>query len=153
MKEHTYDVRVTWTGNTGEGTKTYRSYRRDHEIASREKPAIAGSSDPAFLGDPSRYSPEELLVSTLSSCHMLWYLHLSAVNRIVVREYEDRPFGKMRENDDGSGEFTEVTLNPRVKLGPGSDVEKANALHAEAHRFCFIARSVNFPVKLAPQFE
>ena len=151
MKEHTYELRMTWTGNTGDGTRSYRRYRRDHEIVGGNKPPVLGSSDPAFLGDPSRYSPEELLVSTLSSCHMLWYLHLCAVNRQVVLAYEDRPLGKMREHDNGTGEFTEVTLRPRVTLARESDPAKAAELHGNAHEFCFIARSVNFAVKIVPE--
>ena len=76
MKRHTYQTQVDWTGNTGEGTKTYQGYGRDHTITSDGKARIQGSSDPAFRGDATRYNPEELLVASLSACHMLWYLHL-----------------------------------------------------------------------------
>jgi organic hydroperoxide reductase OsmC/OhrA len=71
MKQHTYKVQVKWTGNAGKGTKTYKDYRRDHIIASEGKPQIQGSSDPSFRGDAARYNPEELLVASLSTCHML----------------------------------------------------------------------------------
>ncbi len=84
MKKHTYLCDVEWTGNDGEGTKTYKSYRRDHVITSEGKPPIPASSDPSFSGDKERYNPEELLVAALSSCHMLWYLHLCAVNKIIA---------------------------------------------------------------------
>ena len=150
MKQHTYEIQVDWTGNTGQGTKTYKSYRRDHTIASNGKPPIQGSSDPSFRGDPSRYNPEELLVASLSACHMLSYLHLCAVNHIMVVEYRDAASGVMQENSDGSGEFKEVVLRPTVKLSPGDDPSKALALHHEAHHLCFIARSVNFPVEVVP---
>jgi len=89
MKQHTYAVRVDWTGNSGEGTKTYRGYRRDHIIVSSGKHPIQGSSDPAFRGDAKRYNPEELLVASLSSCHMLWYLHLCSANQVTVVDYKD----------------------------------------------------------------
>lgn len=151
MKRHAYETTIEWTGNDGEGTRTYRSYRRDHVITVVGKPPLAGSSDPAFRGDPSRYSPEDLLVASLSSCHMLWYLHLCAVNQIVVTGYRDVAGGVMQERDDGSGAFVEVVLRPRVTIGAGSDVAKAHALHHEAHRFCFIANSVNFPVRCEPE--
>lgn len=150
MKQHVYEIRVDWTGNTGEGTKTYRAYGRDHVITAPGKPALAGSSDPAFRGDPSRYSPEDLLVASLSSCHMLWYLHLCAVNQIVVIDYQDNATGLMDEQADGAGAFAAVVLRPQVTLTAGSDATKALALHEEAHRFCFIANSVKFPVKLEP---
>ena len=151
MKHHTYNVRVDWTGNDGEGTKTYKGYRRDHTIASEGKPPIQGSSDPAFRGDRARYNPEELLVASLSSCHMLWYLHLCSANGVTVLEYSDAASGDLQEGNDGSGEFVRVLLRPAVKLAAGDDRTKALALHSEAHRLCFIARSVNFPVDLAPE--
>ncbi len=150
-KHHTYDVTITWTGNDGSGTETYRSYRRDHIIMAEGKPAIAASSDPSFRGNPSRYNPEELLVASLSACHMLWYLHLCAVNGIRVRDYSDATHGIMEETGDGGGAFARVILRPRVAIGAGGDHAKAVGLHEDAHRLCFIARSVNFPVECAPE--
>jgi organic hydroperoxide reductase OsmC/OhrA len=151
VKQHTYEVQVDWTGNDGEGTKTYKCFRRDHSISSAGKPQIPGSSDPSFRGDRSRYNPEELLVASLSSCHMLWYLHLCAVNHVTVVDYRDVPSGMMNENNDGSGEFVRVILKPKVRISAGGDRAKALALHDEAHQFCFIARSVKFPVELVPE--
>ena len=153
MKNHTYEVRLEWTGNDGDGTETYKSYRRDHTIVGEGKPEIPGSSDPSFRGDRSRYNPEELLVAALSSCHMLWYLHLCAVNLITVVEYRDAASGVMREDSDGSGEFVRVVLKPRVTVSAGNDQAKAVELHHEAHRLCFIARSVNFPVEVVPEIK
>lgn len=150
MKRHTYRAEVEWTGNDGAGTANYRSYRRDHVVSAGAKTPIAASSDPVFRGDPSRYNPEELLVASLSSCHLLWYLHLCAVNGVVVTAYRDEAEGEMAETPDGAGEFTRVTLRPRITISAG-DPEKARALHPEAHRFCFIARSVKFPVACEPE--
>lgn len=150
MKLHTYEVQVDWTGNDGAGTKTYGGYRRDHVIMAEGKPQIPGSSDPAFRGDRSRYNPEELLVASLSSCHMLWYLHLCAESHVTVVEYRDAAYGEMQENDDGSGEFVRVVLRPAVRIAAGDDRATALALHREAHRLCFIARSVRFAVDIAP---
>ena len=147
MKTHAYATSLQWTAE-GEGTTSYRSYRRDFTIASPGKPPIAGSSDPAFRGDPSRYNPEELLVASLSACHMLWYLHLCSTKRIVVLAYRDNAIGTMRESADGSGEFQRVELRPVVAIVPEGDQARALALHEEAHRLCFIARSVNFPVEV-----
>jgi organic hydroperoxide reductase OsmC/OhrA len=151
LRQHTYEISVDWTGNDGDGTKTYKSYRRDHTITSAGKPLIPGSSDPHFRGDAARYNPEELLVASLSACHMLWYLHFCSVNQVTVLDYHDAASGLMQEADEGSGAFTRVLLKPVVKIAAGDDRETALALHHDAHRFCFIANSVNFPVEVAPQ--
>ena len=150
-KQHTYSVSVTWTGNTGSGTSRYNSYSRDYTVASPGKPDIAGSSDPAFRGDPKRYNPEDLLVVALSSCHMLSYLHLAAVGSVVVTNYVDDAGGVMTQDAKGSGAFTRVTLWPKVTITAASDAAKARELHHAAHEVCFIANSVNFPVDCEPE--
>jgi organic hydroperoxide reductase OsmC/OhrA len=147
---HHYKATTTWVGNRGTGTSDYKGYDRNHDIAIDGKEILKCSSDPGFRGDKTRQNPEELLVASLSGCHMLWYLHLSAVNGVVVMEYRDEAHGSMEENKDGSGQFTEVTLSPRVTVKDRSMIEKANALHHEANRMCFIARSVKFPVHHKP---
>jgi organic hydroperoxide reductase OsmC/OhrA len=150
-RTHTYEIRTTWRGNRGSGTSSYTAYSRDHEIAIAGKAApLPGSSDAAFRGDASRYSPEELLVSALSGCHMLWFLHLCADAGISVTAYEDSAHGVMRENADGSGAFVDVVLNPEVSLADASRTDEAEQLHHKAHAMCFIARSVNFPVSVRP---
>ena len=152
-RDHAYVVTINWTGNRGSGTSAYRAYARAHEIAAQGKPPIPASSDPAFQGDRTRYNPEELLVASLSSCHMLWYLHLCSAEGILVQAYEDIAEGVMTERPDGGGGFVEVVLAPEITLSPGSDVDRARALHADAHRKCFIANSVNFPVRHEPVFH
>lgn len=148
-KAHHYQLSVQWTGNTGHGTRSYHSYERSHTISAKGKPKIAASSDPAFLGDASRYNPEELLLASLSGCHMLWFLHLCSDKGIVVIDYTDEPAGTMIETESG-GRFSEVTLKPQVMITDAALVDKANKLHAEANRLCFIANSVNFPVRHEP---
>jgi organic hydroperoxide reductase OsmC/OhrA len=149
-RQHHYAITVRWTGNLGTGTSDYRAYSRDHEIAATSKPEIAGSSDPLFRGDRARWNPEELLVASLSTCHQLWYLHLAAQAGIVVTAYVDQAEGTMEEQPDGSGRFTRVVLRPAVTVRAGSDVERATALHHDAHTKCFVANSVNFPVACEP---
>lgn len=148
---HRFDTTVTWTGNLGTGTSGYRDYSRNHDIAGAGKSAlIAGSSDPAFRGDQTRYNPEELLVASVSACHMLWVLHLCAQAKITVVEYVDQASGTMTLNPDGSGQFSEVTLRPRITvLESGRDAD-LTAVNQKAHDLCFIARSVNFPVRHEP---
>ena len=150
-KSHHYRSTVTWTGNRGSGTLDYRAYSRDHQIRVGDKePTIPGSSDPAFRGDAARYNPEELFLASLSSCHMLWYLHLAAVSGVVVLEYTDRAEGTMEEGEDGSGRFTSVTLRPEVRVAEESQLSVAEALHERAGEKCFLAASVNFPVRYRP---
>jgi organic hydroperoxide reductase OsmC/OhrA len=150
QRTHRYHVEVTWTGNRGQGTTGYRDYDRTLEVRGDGKPPIPGSSDPVFRGEPERWNPEELLVVALSQCHLLWYLHLAAVAGVVVVAYADSPVGTMVEGDDGGGRFTEVVLRPSVTVAGADMVDKAASLHARAHELCFIANSVNFPMRHEP---
>ncbi len=152
-RDHIYTVTTTWRGNTGAGTSGYRTYERAHDVSAPGKPLIPASSDPAFRGDRRRYNPEEMLVASLSSCHMLWYLHLCSTEGIVVQAYEDIAEGVMVEQRDGGGAFSEVVLQPEITLAPGADLPRARALHADAHAKCFIANSVNFPIRHEPVFH
>jgi organic hydroperoxide reductase OsmC/OhrA len=147
-KNHTYDILTRWTGNLGTGTSGYGAYGRDHELHSPNKAVpLLGSSDPAFRGDASRYNPEELLVASVSACHMLWYLHLCADAGVVVVDYVDAAQGTMVVDEDGKGQFTEVVLRPCVTITQGEQEGVALGLHHDAHRLCFIANSVKFPVR------
>jgi organic hydroperoxide reductase OsmC/OhrA len=151
MKKHNYQITIEWTGNQGTGTSDYKSYNRNHKISSEGKyDKINGSSDPSFLGDKTKYNPEDLFLSSLSSCHMLWYLHLCATNKIVITEYVDNARGVMEIMENGIGKFVEVTLYPTVKIENAAMISKANELHAEATKMCFIANSCNFKVKHNP---
>ncbi len=153
-REHLYRTTMRWTGNTGTGTSDYRAYSRDHEWSCAGKVApVPGSSDAHFRGDATRYNPEELLVAALSNCHLLAYLHLCAVNGVVVTAYEDDASGTMVEAEDGGGRFTGVELRPLVTITAASDRARALDLHEEAAKLCFIARSVNFPVTHSPRIK
>lgn len=151
-KTHQYEVQVTWTGDTGTGTSGYRDYKRDHDVSAPGKDVIAGSSDPAFRGDPARWNPEELQVAAVSQCHMLWFLHLCSAEGIVVTGYTDRPQGTMVESPDGGGRFEEVVLRPEATLADPATATRALELHERAHQLCFIANSVNFKISHAPVF-
>ncbi|HEY9180145.1 MAG TPA: OsmC family protein [Candidatus Baltobacteraceae bacterium] len=149
---HRFTTELAWTGNRGTGTSSYRAYGRDHEITAPGKTlAIPASSTPAFRGDAGRYNPEELLIGSLSGCHMLWFLHLCAQAGITVTAYADNAEGTMHVNGDGSGEFTEVVLHPRAQYAQAPAREQIEKLHHRAHELCFIARSVNFPVRCNPE--
>lgn len=146
MKQHNYQARIEWTGNKGSGTSGYRDYERSHTIEVEGKPAIETSSDPSFRGDASKYNPEELFLASLSSCHMLWFLHLCSVEGIIVTDYLDEPTGIMEEESDGRGRFTSVTLNPLVTVMEERMQDKLDSIHHEANKMCFIANSCNFKI-------
>jgi organic hydroperoxide reductase OsmC/OhrA len=151
-REHYYRMSTRWTGNLGSGTSAYRAYSRDYEVTAAGKRApISGSSDPVFRGDRSRYNPEELLLGSLSACHMLWVLHLCADAGIVVTEYIDDAEGEMVEHKDGSGEFKRAVLKPKMKITDAARASDVVAIHHKAHELCAMARSVNFEVACEPE--
>lgn len=149
---HDYSARVVWTGNRGEGTAHYRAYDRTWDIAVPGKPVVHCSNDPLLGGDPGKMNPEDLLLSALSACHMLWYLHYASDAGLRVLAYEDSPLGRGEVGPGGAGRFVKATLRPRVTLPEGSDLEAAEAIHHRIHAVCFIARSVSFPVDYEPEF-
>jgi organic hydroperoxide reductase OsmC/OhrA len=148
-EQHDYTARLIWTGARHGPSTSYQSYSREHEFQCGDKPAIALSADPHFRGDKTLYNPEELFVAALSSCHMLSYLAECARAGVHVIAYEDDARGVMTMRD-GKLRFTEVVLRPRVTVAPGTDIERATALHEPAHADCYIASSVNFPVRHEP---
>lgn len=150
--EHEYQTSLVWEGNLGVGTAEYSGYDRSYRIRVAGKPDLLGSADPAFRGAEDRYNPEDLLVASLSACHMLSYLALCARRRISVVEYRDQARAVMKTTADGGGRFESVSLNPRMSISDPSREEEALELHEEAHRLCFIANSCNFPVFHKPEF-
>jgi len=151
MGKHHYKITTEWTGNKGSGTLDYRSYSRDHLIFDENKETkILGSSDSAFSGDPKKYNPEDLLIASLSSCHMLWYLHLCADHQIIVTDYIDEASGTLEIPRAKGGRFKEVTLNPKVTIANKDKKDLAMELHKRANEECFIANSCSFPIHHEP---
>ncbi len=145
-KQQNYKLTVKWTGNTGKGTTDKDSYERSHEVIVKGKQKLRCSSDSNYKGDKSKNNPEDLLLASLSACHMLWFLHFCALEGVVVIDYVDNAEGKMIQTTNGAGYFTEAILNPTVIVQHSSMINKANDLHKKASEFCFIANSVRFPV-------
>jgi len=149
---HEYPSNITWTGNRGAGTAGYRAYDRTWDIDIPGKAVVHCSNDPLLGGDAGKMNPEDLLISALSACHMLWYLHYASDAGIVVTAYRDAPVGIGEVSAGGAGRFTAAVLRPQVTLRAGADVDTATAIHHRIHQVCFIARSVNFPVSYEPTF-
>ncbi len=145
-KQHEYSSRIQWTGNRGTGTRTYRGYDRTWDIAIPGKPVVHCSNDPLLGGDPGLANPEDLLLSSLAACHMLWYLHYASEAGIVVESYRDEPVGIGESSPNGAGRFVRAILKPHIVVRADSDLAKADAIHHRIHEVCFIARSVNFPI-------
>jgi organic hydroperoxide reductase OsmC/OhrA len=146
MTEHGYSSRIAWTGNRGDGTIRYRGYDRTWDIITPGKPIISCSNDPLLGGDPALPNPEDLLLSALAACHMLWYLHYASADGIVVTAYQDTPIGIGETAPSGAGRFLKAMLKPHITLAAGSDLAAADAIHGRIHAVCFLARSVNFPI-------
>jgi organic hydroperoxide reductase OsmC/OhrA len=147
--DHRFVASVTWTGNRGAGTTGYRDYGREHVVSIAGKPEIHGSAARVFHGDVDRWNPEEMLIASLAQCHLLSYLYVAVANGIVVEDYTDAAEGILVTTPEGAGRFREVVLRPVVTISAG-DPEVAQRIHAEANRLCFIASSVNFPVRHEP---
>jgi organic hydroperoxide reductase OsmC/OhrA len=151
-KLHDFTSNIVWTGNKGSGTAHYRGYERTWDVCVPGKEVIHCSNDPLLGGDPSKMNPEDLLISALSACHMLWYLHLVSNAKIVVTAYADNPVGHGETSPNGAGRFLSAVLRPTITVLEGADISAAAALHEKVHEYCFIARSVNFPVRCEPRF-
>jgi organic hydroperoxide reductase OsmC/OhrA len=145
-KQQPFTSTIIWTGDRGQGTAEYHGYDRTWEVRTPGKPVIQCSNDPLLGGDPARPNPEDLLLASLSACHMLWYLHLACKAGIVVTSYADEPVGMGETSPNGAGRFLRATLRPTIGLRSGADLTTADALHRTIHQYCFIARSVNFPI-------
>lgn len=150
---HDYTTRVEWTGNTGNGTLDYHGYLRTWDMTTPGKPVVHCSNDPLLGGDAALHNPEDLLICAVSSCHMLWYLHLASTAGVVVEGYVDEPVATGEVSANGAGRFISVTLQPRITLAPGMDRARADAVHGQIHQYCFIARSLNFPVTIKASYE
>lgn len=147
LGEHHYALTATWTGDLGTGTSGYRTYSRDVTLSVEGKPDVLASADKPFRGDPARWNPEDLLLGALSQCHLLSYLHACVTAGVVVTSYRDEATGVMRENGRNGGSFTEVMLRPQVTVADASMLAAAERAHEDAHEWCFIAQSMNFPVR------
>jgi organic hydroperoxide reductase OsmC/OhrA len=150
MAAHNYNATITWTGAAKGPTANYASFSRDYTATISGKAVIKGSADPSYKGDPALHNPEDMLLMALGACHMLTYLAYAALKKVVVVSYEDAATGTL-EVERTTGQFKEVVLHPVVTIAKGSDAALAQALHEDAHRDCFIARSVNFTVRHEPK--
>lgn len=144
--KHLFKAAINWTSNQNPSDSTKRFYSKSHQVKIEGKPLLNVSAAKAFKGDPELYNPEDLLLSSLVSCHMMSYLYVCSQNGIEVLEYSDHAEAILEVNPDGSGRFVAVRLKPKVKISNLDKIELAIELHIKANKLCFIANSCNFPV-------
>jgi organic hydroperoxide reductase OsmC/OhrA len=140
--KHLFKAEAKWISNKNE--KGFVS--KNHEIIIEGKPVLNVSAAKAFKGAPELYNPEDMLLSSLVSCHMMSYLYVCGQNGIEVLSYSDNAEAALEVEFDGSGRFTEVRLNPKVTIVNPDKIQLALELHKKANKLCFIANSCNFPI-------
>jgi len=153
MKTHTYSAKLIWDGNSGKGTASYAAYNRSYHAVIPGKADLHGSADPVFRGDKAKHNPEDLLLTAISACHMLFYLFLCARKQVCVVEYQDDVQGSLRIQDSGGGHFERVSLHPVVVIQDKNNLDLAYQLHNKAHELCFIANSCNGFIEVSPDIR
>ena len=144
--KHLFKASINWTSSQNQQQSEKKFYSKSHKIKLEGKPILIVSAAKAFKGNPELYNPEDLLLSSLVSCHMMSYLYVCSQNGIEVLEYSDNAEATLEVSPDGSGRFVEVTLNPKITISNSNQIQQALDLHQKANQLCFIANSCNFPV-------
>lgn len=144
--KHLFKVALNWIKKEPSTDRTIRFYNKTHHISIEGKQDLEVSAAKAFKGDPTIYNPEDLLLSSLTSCHMMSYLYCCTQYKIDVISYTDHSDATLVVNADGSGKIIEVNLFPEVVIADETQIDLALSLHKKANELCFIANSCNFPV-------
>jgi organic hydroperoxide reductase OsmC/OhrA len=144
--KHLFKAKLNWFSAKKEEVSTSKIYSKSHTVTIEGKPILNVSAAKAFKGDPTLYNPEDLLLSSIVSCHMMSYLYVCAQNGIEVLSYTDNAEATLEVSDNGSGRFIEVRLYPKVVIKQKEKIAEALRLHQKANELCFMANSCNFPV-------
>lgn len=126
------------------------TYSRNHSVMLNGGQRVNVSASVEFKGDSSCADPEQMLVSAVSSCHMLFFLAIADYQGYLVESYEDDPVGYLESNDRKSMEVTRIELSPRIAFGGDKvpDQKVISRIHASAHRSCFIRNSITAEVTI-----
>jgi organic hydroperoxide reductase OsmC/OhrA len=145
MAEH--HIHLAW--DKGDAPFTYNDYPRNHALSFKNgQETVIASAAPAYKGDATKADPEDLLVASLSSCHMLSFLAIANKKKVTVTAYEDDAVGFL-ENDNGTLWIARVILRPKVTCD--ADAGTLAQIHHLAHEACFIANSVKTDVRIEPR--
>jgi len=144
MSEH--HITLDWQRHTPDFE--LRSYNRDHTATFKNGEKVGMSSAAAYRGNAEKVDPEEMLVASLSSCHMLTFLAIAAGKKFIVDSYVDKAVGHLEKNEQGKNAITRVELRPKITFADGHapDAHALEELHHKAHEECFIANSVTTKV-------
>lgn len=138
-----FTAQLKWSLNTSENVK-------NHTVHFIKEKSIAVSAAKKFKGDAALVNPEELILSSLMSCHMMSYQYVCNKAGINLISYEDEAALTLAVANDGSGRITKATLRPKCNIADTDDETLAIQLHDKAHQLCFIANSCNFPISILP---
>jgi organic hydroperoxide reductase OsmC/OhrA len=147
-----YEAQIVWRCD---GDFASNRYSRRHEWRFDGGAVVAGSASPQIvpepLSDAAAVDPEEALVASAASCHMLWLLSLARAAGLSVESYCDKAEAEMGRIAPGRTAITRITLRPKISWsGPAPDAETLERLHHEAHERCFIANSLNSEIVVEP---
>ena len=146
-----YTANILWQRDDKE-TFIDHTYSRAHQWNFDGGASISASSSPSIVPLPysveENVDPEEALIASLSSCHMLFFLQIAAKRKFIVDEYVDQAIGIMEQDKAGKMSMTKVTLRPEVKFSgdksPSRD--QLEKMHHQSHEQCYIANSVKTEV-------
>lgn len=144
--KHLFKAKLDWNSIPKETISDSKRYTKTHQIAIDGKEILNVSAAKAFKGDPGLYNPEDLLLSSVVSCHMMSYLYVCSQSDITVVSYQDNAEGTLEVLENGSGRFVEIRLNPNVIIKEKEKIAQSISLHTKANELCFIANSCNFPI-------
>lgn len=147
---HTFEAHLSWTKPDEASSNRKRIYGKTHLMQINGKQDLTISAAKAFKGDPALHNPEDQLLSSIMSCHMMSFLYVCSQHNMEVFSYKDKATAILETYEDGSGKIVSVSLFPQVIIADHNQIELANALHVKANKLCFIANSCNFPVQHEP---
>ncbi|MDI5892805.1 OsmC family protein [Halomonas rhizosphaerae] len=126
------------------------TYSRNHLVTFDSGQQVNVSASVEFKGDSSCADPEQMLVSAVSSCHMLFFLAIADFQGYRVESYDDDPVGHLESNDRKGMEITRIELSPRITFGGDKvpDQKAISRIHANAHKNCFIRNSITAEVTI-----
>lgn len=143
----TFRAETKWSSIKADGFSNVKT----HRVSFDDKPSLTVSADKTFKGDPSKYNPEDLLLASLSSCHMMSYLYVCGQHHIDLVTYQSEAIGDLEFQADGSGAFTSIRLELFITVSKPEMIAQAKALHKAAGKLCFIANSLKVPISYKPK--
>ncbi|MCE9671937.1 OsmC family protein [Myxococcus stipitatus] len=141
-----FPLRLRWEGSTAS------EYDRNAVASTGRKPDLLVSAASGYGGDDSRWNPEDLLGASLANCHLLTFLALARKLRLDVRSYEDE-VTVFLDTVEKVKRVGRIRLSPRIRVAPGTDVEKVREMFFKAHKYCFIGQSLKAEVEMVPTIE